>query len=355
MSQSKETKKIVRQAVLRCVDDFDILAVKWLWPNRIPMGMFTLLAGRPGTGKSTLAHNIMARVSNGSKWPDGPNIETPQGDCILIGEEDSVSHTIKPRLIKMGADMKNIHVWTEVEVGERIERFNLVDHLDVLEHLLTKNPTIKLVVLDTIEPFMGNTNTHRNSEVRKVLDPISALADRTGVAIIGITHLNKASKENRAAMDRVMGSVGYTGGARAVWLLAKDEDDKDLVKMVLVKTNVMGDPGGIAYKIYQVGVLDVNGEEAWTTIIKFQEGIIFEDADAIVQTPKKAPVDHVGNWLLKFLEKGPGLLSNIMREGLKAGHSRPTIYRKKEKYKIESFETKMDKMKKPLTWWKLPK
>ena len=255
-------KKVVRRAVLKCVKDYDILSVKWLWPNRIPMGMLTLLAGKPGTGKSTLTHNIMTRVSNGSAWPDIPSVPTPKGDCILISEEDSVSHTVKPRLQVMGADMANIHIWTEVEVGERMERFNLIDHLDVLEHLLTKNSTIKVVVLDTIEPFMGDTNTHRNSEVRKVLDPLSALADRTGVAIIGITHLNKASKENRSAIDRVMGSVGYTGGARVVWLLAKDEDDKDLVKMVLVKANVMGDPGGIAYKIFQVDIPDLDGNPA---------------------------------------------------------------------------------------------
>lgn len=354
MAESKKVK--IPQLKLTCVKDAPILAVKWLWPNRIPLGMLTLLAGKPGTGKSTLAHNIIARVSNGSPWPDMRDRPTPKGDCVLISDEDSLSHTVKPRLLKMNADMSNVHVGTEVGIDLKCERFSLIDHLHVLENLLVQNPQIKLVVLDTIEPFMGSVNTHRNSEVRRTLDPLSALADRTGVAIIGITHLNKASKENRSAIDRVMGSVGYTGGARVVWLLAKDEDDKDLVKMVLVKSNVFGDPGGIAYKMFQVGMLDVHGEETWTTIIKFQEGIIRDDADALSQRDSqlKAQVDHCGDWLRKLLGGAPMLQAAILQAGKKEKYAQATIYRRRNKLGIVTFTTKAEGIKKSLVWWRLP-
>jgi putative DNA primase/helicase len=43
--------------------------IKWLWPGRIPLGMFSLFAGNPGVGKSTLAFSIAALVSNGGEWP----------------------------------------------------------------------------------------------------------------------------------------------------------------------------------------------------------------------------------------------------------------------------------------------
>ena len=40
--------------------------VNWLWPGRVPKGKLTLIVGDPGTGKSTLTMDLVARVSSGS-------------------------------------------------------------------------------------------------------------------------------------------------------------------------------------------------------------------------------------------------------------------------------------------------
>ena len=45
--------------------------ITWLWNGFIPQGKLTLLAGAGGTGKSTLAFNFAANVSNAGTWPDG--------------------------------------------------------------------------------------------------------------------------------------------------------------------------------------------------------------------------------------------------------------------------------------------
>src|SRR3981189_3754467 len=44
--------------------------VRWLWPDRIPLGRITLLVSDPGLGKSLLTLDIAARVSTGKPWPD---------------------------------------------------------------------------------------------------------------------------------------------------------------------------------------------------------------------------------------------------------------------------------------------
>src|SRR3954451_24488509 len=49
--------------------------IRWLWPNRIPLGRLTLLVSDPGLGKSLLALDIAARVSRGAPWPDGASVE----------------------------------------------------------------------------------------------------------------------------------------------------------------------------------------------------------------------------------------------------------------------------------------
>src|SRR6188768_1657411 len=46
--------------------------VRWLWPDRIPLGRITLLVSDPGLGKSLLALDVAARVSTGAPWPDEP-------------------------------------------------------------------------------------------------------------------------------------------------------------------------------------------------------------------------------------------------------------------------------------------
>ncbi len=38
----------------------------WLWPNRIPMGRLSLIAGFPSSGKTAIARDIAARVSLGA-------------------------------------------------------------------------------------------------------------------------------------------------------------------------------------------------------------------------------------------------------------------------------------------------
>src|SRR5277367_4487583 len=43
--------------------------LQWLWQNRIPRGKITLLAGDPGTGKTTLLLDLAARLSRGEELP----------------------------------------------------------------------------------------------------------------------------------------------------------------------------------------------------------------------------------------------------------------------------------------------
>ncbi|NLH17342.1 MAG: AAA family ATPase [Phycisphaerae bacterium] len=46
-------------------------AIQWLWPNRFPMGMTSILAGEMKLGKSQIAMQMGAIVSRGRSWPDG--------------------------------------------------------------------------------------------------------------------------------------------------------------------------------------------------------------------------------------------------------------------------------------------
>ena len=58
----------------------------WLWQDRIPLGALSLLAGREGIGKSTLAYDLVAKITRGRL--EGRFHGTPRS-VIICATEDS--------------------------------------------------------------------------------------------------------------------------------------------------------------------------------------------------------------------------------------------------------------------------
>jgi len=99
--------------------------ITWLWSNRLALGKFTMLDGDPGTGKSSISYDLIARISTGRPMPDG----TPclSGSVAVMALEDGLSDTVVPRLGKVGADLdKIVSLGTlkvpDQETGEMTER-----------------------------------------------------------------------------------------------------------------------------------------------------------------------------------------------------------------------------------------
>lgn len=70
--------------------------------------------------------------------------------------------------------------------------------------------------------------------------PLSRLAVRTGVAIIVLRHLTKGSSTN--AIYRGGGSIGSIGAAHSGWLVAKDPDDPEHVRVLASSKSNLGPP-----------------------------------------------------------------------------------------------------------------
>ena len=66
------------------------LPIEFIWPNNLAAGKFQILAGQPGTGKTTLAIEMAAILSNGGLggrcWPD--QAFAPEGDTVFWSGED---------------------------------------------------------------------------------------------------------------------------------------------------------------------------------------------------------------------------------------------------------------------------
>ncbi len=236
--------------ILTCLADVEPADIKWLWPGRVPLGRLTLLVGRPGEGKSFLTTYMASRVSTGSPWPDGS--ECPKGSVILISAEDDPGDTIRPRLDAHYADVRHVHLLSMVRKisagGERQDvMFTLAD-VGALETALKAHPDCKLVVVDPIGSFLGGkTDSHRDNDVRSVLTPVAKLAEKYGVAVLVIAHRRKSG--GSFADDLALGSRAFTGIARAVWHMTRDNSNKARRLLLPGKNNLGPEGGGLAFTI----------------------------------------------------------------------------------------------------------
>ena len=83
--------------------------VGWLWYPFIPLGKITIIQGDPGDGKTTLALNIAAALSNGIGFA-GEEFIRGSENTIFQTAEDGLADTIKPRLEASGASCERIMV-----------------------------------------------------------------------------------------------------------------------------------------------------------------------------------------------------------------------------------------------------
>jgi putative DNA primase/helicase len=281
----------------------DIIAerVRWLWNQRIPLGKLTLFVGDPGKGKSLVTVDIAARMSRGTRFPDGAPCEV--ADTIFLSAEDDAQDTIRPRLDAAGADVARIHRVKAVKViladgGTGESAFSLERDLDRLEDAVKKISSAQMLVVDPLSAYMGKVDTHRDAEIRRVIAPLSEFAARRRLAVVGVMHLKKSET---SALLRVSGSIGFVAAARVVWGFGEDPDESETRIMVAVKNNLASLGNGLAYRI------EASGEVAR---IAWKPGVVTLDANSVLSVDRQEQSDRgarkpeAETWLLRLLASG---------------------------------------------------
>lgn len=82
----------------------------WLWPDRIPLGKLTLIAGYPSSGKTSIAMDIAARVSRGAGAPDQPGAAFPSAPVVLALLDGNPRSDVLPTLRLFGANLGRIYL-----------------------------------------------------------------------------------------------------------------------------------------------------------------------------------------------------------------------------------------------------
>ena len=331
------------------LSDVEPEPVRWLWPGRIAAGKLTLIAGDPGLGKSFLTLDLAARVSTGAGWPDAPKSRFDPGDVVLLSAEDDVADTIRPRLDAAGADVSRIIAIDAVRAPDKggklsarpVDLSQDVQYVEAAMEQLTK---AKLVVVDPISAYMGETDSHNNAETRAMLAKLADLAARRHVAVVCVSHLNKGA--GRSAVYRVTGSLGFVAAARTVWSVSRDEHDHERRLMLPIKNNLARDTDGLAYSLYAA-------EGAVTPCVAWEGETVAMIADDALNASDdgagKTAVEQAAEWLRDLLTAGPIKPAEVIAQAGDAGYSESTVQRAKRRASVESIAERDDDNK--MTGW----
>ena len=310
-----------RELVICRASEIEPKPISWLWPGRIAIGKQTLAAGEPGLGKSQLATFIASTVSTGGDWP-GDEGRAPLGNVVILSAEDGVTDTIVPRLIAAGANRERVFVVSAVrnEDGGGRRTFNLQADLSLLEHQLATIGDVRLVIIDPISSYMGNIDSHKNTDVRGVLEAVGEMATRHGVAVLGVTHFSKGGQK---AINAFIGSVAFIAAARAAFAVMKDPDDQDRRLFLPVKNNLALLGHGLAFRLTQ-HLVATTGGDAVASAVSWESAPVTSTADGVMAANAGGDIPHTAKsecveFLQNVLAGGWMEVADIAAEAISAG------------------------------------
>jgi hypothetical protein len=318
--------------------DIVLQAVDWIWDNHLALGQHTCIAGVQGDGKSQLVYRLVAAITTGGKWP-GTDEKAPQGHCIVLNAEDAKVDMLGPRLVAAGADMKFVTIVNAVTDNSGATRkFNLQADLERLTDLALKMGNVKLITFDPVSSYLGgDLDSHENTQLRDALDPITAMAWKTGAAVISVTHFNKSAK-GVSALNRVMGGTGFTAAPRAAFAVIRDAKNPSVRMLLSLKSNIAAE--GAAYGMcFTLGTKDVgedkrNSKRIVAPYVVWGEKTTMTADEALAANNKKikgpTKQEEAESFLIQMLGRGPVLVRDVEAASDKRGIAPDTLRRAKK-------------------------
>lgn len=264
--------------VLVCGATLKPSPIQWLWPGWLATGKLHILAGQPGTGKTTVSLALAAAVTVGGSFPGGA--ECPRGRVLFWSSEDDPADTIIPRLLASGGNASNFYVIDGTRRAGRMQAFEPSRDISQLQQAIHDIGGVTLLVIDPMVTAVKG-DSHSNTDVRRGLQPLVDLAAACGCAVLGISHFSKGGQGFDPA-QRVVGSVAFSAMARVVLACAKVKGLEGDSKRILArsKSNIGPDDGGFGYVLEQAeAVPGINAQRVvWTEAVEGEARDLLADA-----------------------------------------------------------------------------
>jgi hypothetical protein len=316
--------------------------VRWMWQDRIPVGEQTITPGRGGIGKSTFHTWLIAKLTKGTL--PGVYLGKPRA-CIIAAAEDSWARTIVPRLLAAGADMGMVYRADVVtETGAELT-LTLPRDIGALEEELGRVGAVLLSVDPLLSVIANGLDSHKDADVRRALEPLSRLADRAGVTVLGNAHFNKSSGNDPLSL--VMGSAAFGNVARAALGFARDTEADDGSCVISQVKNNLGrlDLPSLRYRIDTAFIDTAEGVAEVGALVMLGESdrsVADILRDRGQSSEERSQTDEAAEWIRDFLGGLPtqtAPAAEVYSAGEAAGFPKRTLQRARKKAAARSVKT----------------
>lgn len=284
--------------------------VDWLWRERIPRGMITIVAGKPDVGKGMFAVHVAAALSK-----RGENV-------IYSAQEDDAGMMTRPRLEAAGADLDRVFLW----------RFRVPESISELANHVMDND-VKLVIMDPFAAHLSNGISRHSDNVRVVTGAMSEIAEASGCAFLIVEHALKRVSPKAHPLTAIGGSgSGLPAASRMAFVFGTDPEDHDRKILCCVKANIRDQPKAISFEV-DTEELPIVGEVA--SIVAEGE-CEFDARKLLSQESEKGKVGRppdkrasAAEWLTMYLygEGKPVKAGTVMEDAKQHGLSSKTVRR----------------------------
>jgi hypothetical protein len=212
--------------------------VEWLWRERIPRKMITIVGGRPDQGKGLTMALVAAEISKTLLICPQTKKER-YGRVLYSAIEDSQSVMTRPRLEAAGANLNNIDIW----------EFRLPLMLEDLKFWL-ETGDYDLLVIDPLASHLSSGVNRHSDSIRTVTDPLTDTLEECGTACVIIEHVLKRIPPNSTPLAAIGGSSsGMIAAARAVYVFGVDPSNSDHRILACAKMNFAEKPREMEFEL----------------------------------------------------------------------------------------------------------
>lgn len=336
--------------VHRSAKEVKMIPPVWLWTCWLVAGAVHLLVGRQGSGKSTFAAWLVAQLSTGRPWPGDTEPRAPVRCGMLSLEEPD--ERLAARLIAVGADLAAVDMLGQVEDlgdhGRYLRPWRLPADCTALENTI-RHLGLGVVTIDGLGYAIAG-DSHNYATVGSALSALAGVAERTGCAILGLTH---PPKGNSDAVTAAIGSTAWTALARISWVMGGDPGDDTGNRRV-----VRPAPGS-NYRLPDHGLSFTIGNHDETEA-GFVTGLQSSDVDpqAITSPPaadteeERSALDTARDFLRGYLGMGAMKAAEVITAAGKQRIAETTLTRARIKERVDSRRQGFGPGS--VIWWSLP-
>jgi AAA domain len=345
---------------------------EWLWPGRIPLGRFSVLAAQQRHVASRIACDLAARVSAGDGWPGeprqeaktntgaeparigvaplpGPGETCPSADAGRTGPEQirnqsrvlflasrgEIARSVVPGLTRAGADLARVLCVSGVlsvptrEEANCIRHVELPDNFHSLRGAVAALPGLRLVVIDPIEEFLDTSTGGRGyCPAAGAIGALEEIARGRNIAIVGIAGLCRGAARPGALpplKHRILNSL-----AQVAWGIVRERGEPGRFVLAPLSSLMEGTATWLP--------LQLDGEALTWNPEPIPEPA--EDVRPAAKTPGPGPQwagPEEAAWLLReYLASGSRPAVEVQQMAESLGISRTMLYRVKEEMGVKS-------------------